>query len=77
MRYFFDILERSGVTRDPEGMNLRAREDMRREAKRILAQIAVDEPYPGDELALSLRVRDEAGHVVYNLCLSIREECSP
>lgn len=72
MRYFFDILEPSGETRDSDGMRLGTPEEMRRQARRILARIAADEPYADDVIALSLRVRDEEDREVYNLCLSIK-----
>lgn len=72
MRYFFDILEPSGETRDTGGMWLGTPEQMRLQARRILARIAADEPGFEGTLALSIRVRDEQDREVYNLCLSIK-----
>ena len=72
MRYFFDVVDPVGETRDAEGVQLETLEQMRRKARWTLARIAADEPSQGDDLALSLRVRDEDGQEVYTLSLSIK-----
>lgn len=75
MRYFFDVLDRNGCLRDDEGASFGSLEQMRAAARRTLAQMAQDEI--ADDVSLGLRVRDEAGAEVYNICLDIKAQARP
>jgi hypothetical protein len=78
MRYHFDLTDDSGATPDTEGVELGNLEQVRSEAWRALCGIAMDETaHPVDTLRLSLRVRDEADVVVYELSLSIAGKSRP
>jgi hypothetical protein len=70
MRYYFDLRDDKGKTRDELGTELRDLAGARQEARRILTGLAADEPFD-DRLRLSLQVRDEAGHEVYALALGL------
>jgi len=71
MRYFFDIVDQDGATLDKDGVELGGLEQVRREARRALAEIAAEEPYRTDRLNLTIHVRDGTGQEVYNICLRI------
>lgn len=72
MRYHFDLLDRSGAIPDKEGVELETLDQARSEAWRALCGIALDEAgHPYDGFELSLRVRDAADAVVYEIALSI------
>ena len=73
MRYFFDIADARGTIKDAHGIAFQNLEAAKAEAKRTLTEIAANEPYPeDDDLTLSIRVRDEAGQGVYDLCLQLQ-----
>lgn len=77
MRYFFDVLERDECLRDEDGTSFSSFDHMRVAARRTLAQMALDEPLNGDTVSLALRVRDEHGAVVYNICLDVKGQSRP
>lgn len=71
-RYFFDFHD--GVnTRDDTGMECRDQDHMRKEAKRLLPEIAMDElPRGGEKKNYMVTVRDERDTVVYTAHLDFR-----
>lgn len=71
-KYFFDFND--GVfTRDTTGVECRDREHMRREAKRLLPEVALDElPRGGEEKNYAVTVRDGKDCVVYTAHLDFR-----
>ena len=71
MRYFFDIVDENGITRDTDGILLGGAKQMRQEAQRALTEIAVEEPWRAGQVNLAIRVRDEADREVYNIRLHI------
>lgn len=64
-KYFFDFHD-GELTQDNMGMECRDREHMRREAKRLLPAVALDElPRGGEAKNYAVTVRDEQDRVVY------------
>ncbi|MGK6316755.1 DUF6894 family protein [Neorhizobium sp. DT-125] len=71
-RYFFDLVNGSGLIRDEQGQDVSTREDISREVSRILVDIASEElPGSGDG-AISVTVRDERGRPVLTGNLSFK-----
>ena len=72
MRYFFDIVSFTGgqATIDQEGCDLDTESEMRKEAIRLLAQVASDEAPYGNSPAISTLVRDNNGPV-YRAVLTV------
>jgi len=72
MRYFFDVINFTGgqATIDEEGCDLDTESEMRKEAVRLLAQIASDEAPYGSSPILTTLVRDRHGPV-YRAVLTI------
>ena len=78
MRYFFDLIDPLGFKEDLEGTELANRDAARREAQRILTQLAAGEPLlPADALNLSVHVRNEQDDPVYELNLSLDSKPMP
>lgn len=70
-RYFFDIHDDQGRHHDEEGTDLAGPEEARKEARRILPDIARhDVAGDGDRRSFVVMVRDEAGRPVYSATLS-------
>ena len=67
MRYFFDLAGRHGKTVDAHGIAFADFEQARLEAKRILTRAAGEEL--DDNLAMSIRLRDQNNVPVYELSL--------
>lgn len=63
-RYYFDIHNGDGSTRDHEGIELLSKVDASREAMRILTAIAADEIRETDLVSIVITVRD-GDDVVY------------
>ncbi|MCJ2069195.1 hypothetical protein MKK75_10325 [Methylobacterium sp. J-030] len=70
-RYFFDVIDGRTIS-DEAGIDLPDLAAVRREAVRLLPEIARDEihKYDCDAQTLALMVRDEAGQPVYIANLS-------
>ena len=64
MRFYFDLHNGDGPTRDDEGVDLASRDIGSQEISRILLDVARDEIPAGDRLVISLTVRDEAGRPI-------------
>ncbi len=71
MRYYFDIHSERLETTDEEGVELDSEQQMQREARRILAEIAEDECRFQQTSVLMARVRDQAGCPVYRAVLTL------
>ena len=70
-RYFFDVIDGCTIS-DEVGVDLPDQAAVRREAMRLLPEIARDEIYRDarDVQCLAVMVRDNAGHPVYTATLS-------
>lgn len=73
-RYFFELHNGDGLTRDPDGMELSSRETILNEISRIMLDIAREELSERETGAVSVIVRNERGDVisVANLTFSNR-----
>ena len=71
MRYFFDVRSEQLETLDEEGVELENEQQMQREARRLLAQIAEDESRFQTASVLMARVRDQSGQPVYRAVLTL------
>jgi hypothetical protein len=70
-RYFFHILGDGPDTRDNQGVELASLNHVRREAMRVLPEIARDEvPRDGDHQSFTVLVTDERDHPVYTATLT-------
>ncbi|WJR66599.1 hypothetical protein QTA58_20680 [Neorhizobium sp. CSC1952] len=63
-RYFFDLVNGSGLVRDEQGLDVSTREEITREVSRILVDIASEELPGTAEGAIGVTVRDERGRAV-------------
>ncbi|ANK86589.1 MULTISPECIES: DUF6894 family protein [Rhizobium] len=63
-RYYFDLHNAEGPTRDEHGTELKSREDIPKEVTRILLDVARDELPAGDRMTIAVTVRDENGEPV-------------
>lgn len=73
-RYFFDIHNGDGPTRDDHGIVLTSRERILHETSRLLLDIARDE-LPGQSRGeIAVFVRDDAGNEVCHTQLSFKTE---
>ncbi len=72
-RYLFDI-HNDGLDHEPVPMELSSREDVVREAGRILADMARDEMRGSRQMSIFLNVRDETGRPVFVSSLSFMAE---
>ena len=63
-RYFFDLHNGEGPTRDEQGTELKSREDIPKEVTRILLDVARDELPATDRMTIAVTVRDERGEPV-------------
>ncbi len=71
-RYFFDIRNNSGFTRDGFGDEFDSFEDARTQAQTLLPDIAREELLDGELHQISCDVRDEGGTTVYRGELTYR-----
>ena len=70
-RYFFDVYDDNEPQIDEMGVELDSREAVRKEAQRILPDIARFEvPEDGDRRSFVVVVRDEAHHNIYSATLT-------
>ncbi|MDQ0321600.1 hypothetical protein QO002_003738 [Pararhizobium capsulatum DSM 1112] len=63
-RYFFELHNGDGMTRDHEGMELPSRDNILSEVSRIMLDIARDELPDRESGAVSVIVRDETGRAI-------------
>jgi hypothetical protein len=63
-RYFFDLHNGDGATRDESGLELSTRESVTREVSRILLDVVQDEIAEQPNGAVSVVVRDDNGKAV-------------
>ncbi|WP_426124861.1 DUF6894 family protein [Pararhizobium sp. PWRC1-1] len=63
-RYFFDLHNGDGATRDEDGLELSTRESVTREVSRILLDVVQDEIGEQPNGAVSVVVRDDKGRAV-------------
>ncbi len=70
-RYFFDVIDGRTIS-DAVGVDLSDQAAVRREAMRLLPEIARDEIHRDarEVQSLAVMVRDETGHPVYTATLS-------
>ena len=73
-RFYFDLHNGDGATRDDEGVDLASRDLVSSEVSRILTDVARDElpdRFPG---VISVNVRDENGKAIYVGSLSFKSK---
>ena len=73
-RYFFDTDDGDQRSEDEQGLEFADDEAARREAIAALPEMARDKLPNGDHRDFSVRVRDEAGNVIYTACLALNGE---
>jgi hypothetical protein len=71
-KYYFDVIVGGETELDEHGLELSRFEDVRREAGRILTDIAKFEISNADELTVKVSVRESDGSLVYYGDLSFR-----
>lgn len=71
-RFFFDTHDGDRPARDPDGMDLRDRDEARRMALDALPDVARDKLPDGDRRTFMAAVRDEAGVIIYRATLSLK-----
>ncbi|MDX3929970.1 MAG: hypothetical protein QHC90_29795 [Shinella sp.] len=64
-RYYFDLDDEDGVTRDDTGIELPDREVVPIEVARILSDVSRDELPKKPNGSMTVYVRDENGFVIY------------
>jgi hypothetical protein len=70
-RYFFDIHDGDQFTSDYDGVELESIETAKVEAKRTLPDIVKDEMPDRDRRDFTITVKDEIGHEVLRVTLSL------
>jgi len=70
-RYFFDVDDGIGATRDDTGTDLKSLNDVRAEAIWLLPSIARDELPDGDSRRFAVKVRDKQGRYVFEASLTL------
>lgn len=73
-RYFFDIHNGNGPSRDEHGLVLSSPDRIMRETSRILLDIARDELPGQDGGEITIFVRDDAGNEICKTHLSFKTE---
>ncbi|PZM08750.1 DUF6894 family protein [Rhizobium tubonense] len=73
-RYFFDLHNGDGPTRDEEGLELPSRARISKELARILLDVARDELADLDRVVISVTVRNESGDAVSVASLTFNNE---
>ena len=70
-RFFFDVYDDQLTQVDDTGQDLCTMEQVRKEAQRLLPEIAYHEiPMDGDHRSFLVLVRDEVGKTVYTAALN-------
>ena len=70
-RFFFDIHDGENFTPDDVGLELKSLEAAKAEAKKTLPDIVKDEMPDGDRRDFIVVVKDEVGHEVLRVTLSL------
>ncbi len=70
-RFFFDIHDGEDFTPDHQGLELEGLEAAKEEAKKALPDIVRDEMPDGDRRDFTVVVKDEIGHEVLRVKLSL------
>jgi len=70
-RYYLDLYNGDGLTVDDDGQVFETRERMRREAISILPDIVRDEIIENGHTAITVKVRDEEGHQIFEASLVV------
>ena len=70
-RFFFDIDDGKNFTPDDVGVELEGLEAAKAEAKKTLPDIVKDEMPDGDRRDFTVVVKDEVGHEVWRVTLSL------
>ena len=70
-RYFFDTDDGDRPSEDDIGLELPDHEAARRAGIAALPDMARDELPNGDHRDFSVRVRDDAGNMIYSACLAL------
>ena len=73
-RYFFDVDDGDGRTRDIYGLDLDDLAEVRKKAISILPDVAREELPDGDRRVFVCQARDESGTVVFMATLSLVAE---
>ncbi|MDO9415851.1 DUF6894 family protein [Pararhizobium sp.] len=73
-RYYFDLHNGDGPTRDEEGQDIKSRADISKEVSRILLDVARDEIPEIDRIIFSVTVRDESGRSISVASLTFNNE---
>jgi hypothetical protein len=68
-RYFFDIFDAQGLTRDEEGIEFASMDDAVAEARRTLGGMVKDALLDGHENEIEIRIRDGQGPVVLSVTM--------
>jgi hypothetical protein len=73
-RYYFDLHNGDGPTRDEHGIDLQSSKNIPGELARILLDVAKDELTDGDHAVISVTVRDESGSPISVASLTFTNE---
>lgn len=73
-RFYFDLHNGEGPTRDTHGVELASRENVSKEVTRILLDIARDEMPIKDRTVISVTVRDAVGRAISVASLTFTSE---
>jgi len=73
-RYYFDLHNGDGQTRDEQGMDLPSPQSASKEVARILADVARDELATADRVIVAVKVRDQEGRIVSVATLAFTNE---
>jgi hypothetical protein len=73
-RYYFDVINGNRREPDEQGLELSDLDDVRREAGRILTDIAKFEIDHVEELTVGVSVRDSVGRLIHHGDLSFRTQ---
>ena len=73
-RYYFDLHNGDGQTRDEQGMDLPSPQSTSKEVARILADVARDELATADRVIVAVKVRDQEGRIVSVATLAFTNE---
>ena len=73
-RFYFDIADGENSVRDTDGIDLSGLDEARKEALRVLPDVAREVMPDGDNRNIVARVRDESGRFVFQATLSLTAE---
>jgi hypothetical protein len=70
-RFYFDVWDGGGFTRDDEGLELASLEAAEHEARRTAAGIGHDRLPKGDTHEITVKVRDDSGLPVFSVTVTM------